>query len=85
MHIIFDHGVSETDHKPPVAAFEVAFDSPALLIKQFSRPRLEGWVNEFLKTSRSHEADRITTEPSRTDLRKHLDERENAKMLNASM
>jgi len=77
--VIFDYGVSETDCKPPVAAFKAAFNGSALSINQFSHPGLEKEVNDTVKISRHQRAIYGARFPSRTDLRRHSDSRENAK------
>ncbi|KAF2180917.1 hypothetical protein K469DRAFT_714108 [Zopfia rhizophila CBS 207.26] len=75
--IIFDYGVPENSYKPSVAAFKI-LDGPTFSTIRFQRPGLEKEVNNTVEIW-----GRRTTHgakfPSRTDLRKNQDARENVK------
>ena len=75
--IIFDYGVPESNCTPSVAAFKV-LDGPTFSTIRFHHPGLEEQVNNTVEIW-SRRAIHAAKFPSRTDLRKDRDARENTK------
>lgn len=67
--IIFDYGLPTIDCQPPVIAYTITVESPNLIVKQLSNPRIRQFVNLTVKTSESINLEIIRRFPCQPDIR----------------